>query len=79
VCASESFAFLTRWVPAPEAATPKATTTPPEAAVYRRLIVGDSTGSKATRLLKRGAIGLAVFSLARWAWSRHRRQTPEPS
>ena len=72
-CASESFSYITRWVPAPERrAQPR--TTAPEAAAYRRLLVADAVRPKAVRLLKRGAIGLAAISLARWAW-RHNRET----
>ena len=69
-CASEVFAYLTRWVPAPDRRpsppTPSAGTE--DAAVYRRLLVADAIRPKAVRLLKRGAVGLAAVSLARWLW-----------
>jgi hypothetical protein len=71
-CASESFAFLERWVPAPDGSRPPKAQPPPEAAVYRRLMVADAMRPKAYRLLKRGAIGLMAVSLARWAWRRHK-------
>jgi hypothetical protein len=73
-CASETFAFLTRWIPAPEGArkpSPPAAT--PETKVYRSLLVADATRPKASRLLRQGALGLTVISLARWAWRRHHR------
>jgi len=77
-CASESFAFLERWVPAPAGARPPKAQAPPEAAVYRRLMVADAMRPKAYKLLKRGAIGLMAVSLARWAWRRsHEAVEPE--
>lgn len=39
-----------------------------EAAIYRRLAVGEAVAPKAGRLLKRGAVGLAAISFARWLW-----------
>ena len=78
VCASESFAFISRWIPAPERRTgSRSTAPPPEAAVYRELLsAGGGDVPKAGRLLKRGAIGLATISLAGWLWRRHSRQKP---
>jgi hypothetical protein len=77
-CMSESFVYLTRWVSpsSPDAKAPPRPKVPPsaEAATYRRLIVADAMRPKAYRLLKRGAIGLTVISLARWAWRRHKSQ-----
>jgi hypothetical protein len=73
-CASETFAYLTRWIPAPESSRPSKPEPPPEAAVYRRLLVAESTRPKAGRLLKQGALGVAAFSLARWAWRRRKRR-----
>lgn len=80
-CASETFAFISRWVPTPEGRTEsRSTTPPPQAAVYRELLGADEgEGSKARPLLKRGAIGLATISLAGWLWRRHSRQKPELS
>src|SRR5438874_1631720 len=78
VCTSESFAFISRWVPSPERRTGPGTRTPPppappppEAAVYRHLLVADAVRPKAVRFLKRGAVGLAAVSLARWAWRQY--------
>ncbi len=68
VCASESFAFVSRWVPARERRTGPRPATSPEAAAYRRLLVADAVRPKALRLVKRGAVGLAAISLARWLW-----------
>jgi hypothetical protein len=84
-CASESFAFITRWVPSPSAdasqpATPLAPrperrerpAQPLEPATretldtYRQLLDGQSPSP--WTFVKRGAVGLALFGLAGWAW-----------
>lgn len=73
VCASETFTFITRWVPAPERRKRPRATTSPEAEVYRQL-TGDE-GSKG-HLLKRTAMGLTVLGLAGWLLGR--RKPPRP-
>ena len=71
VCASESFAYISRWIPAPERrAHPRAVPSPESADVYRELLHGDRHPSGATRWIRRGALGLAAVGLAGWAWSR---------
>jgi hypothetical protein len=74
-CASESFAYLSRWVsqPAPQISKPPQLS--PTAAAYRRLTVADSLRPKAMRLAKQGAVGFAVLSLARWLWREHQRRS----
>ena len=84
VCASESFAFISRWVGVPERRqNPRPATPSTEAAAYRRLLVADAVKPKALRLLKRGAVGLTVISLARYFWRRtndlHQRAPKGPS
>ena len=70
LCASETFAFITRWVPAPERRarprTPDATK-PEELQAYRLML---EPGQQATgwKLVRRGALGLALFGVAGWAW-----------
>jgi hypothetical protein len=66
VCASESYAFLTRWIPVHERrerTREPIAEAPPE----------DSTTA---RWMKRGATGLAVLAVSRWIWHATRPQTP---
>ncbi len=57
VCASDAFAFLTRWIPAVERRG--ATRPPPQAAPPAR---------RNYRLVKNGAIGVALVAAGRWLW-----------
>jgi hypothetical protein len=72
VCASETFEYVVRWIPVPERRVRPRQQPPEEAVVYRRLLVADAVRPKAGRLLKRGALGLAALSVARWMWRQHR-------
>lgn len=81
VCASETFAYITRWVPIPRRPEPhpaRRTEAPEQVRDYQRLLVAETAAPKRARLLKRGAIGLALVSVARWAWVRHRRGQSHP-
>jgi hypothetical protein len=71
-CASNTFAFMTRWVPAPERRrlARVATVNSADAAAYRRLLTADALRPKALDLLKKGALGLAAVSVGRWLWRR---------
>lgn len=73
VCGSETFAYLSRWVPAPEGTRSTRPTSSPQAEVYRNLLDGGTTQH---RLLKRGLLGLTALGLAGWAWRSHR-ETPK--
>jgi len=79
ICASETFAFLTRWIqpgsPDPRRAAARVLERPEakeKLETYRRLVVGDAVRPKAGRLLRRGALVFAAVSLARWGWRRTR-------
>ena len=63
-CASETFTFITRWVPAPErrSGAPRPTTSP-EAEVYRRLVAKEPQPSSGKRMLKQGMVGLTALGL----------------
>lgn len=79
VCGSETFTFITRWVPPAEGRRRPRPTTSPEADVYRRLIDDDATPSTGRRLLQHGVVGLTALGLAGLFWrSREpRKDTPE--
>lgn len=67
-CGSESFAYLSRWVPTPdESARPPRPATSEQAEVFREILASDA-GSPNRRLLKRGLLGLTAIGLAGWAW-----------
>jgi hypothetical protein len=77
ICSSESFAYISRWIPAPERRmTPRPAEPAPQAAqaeMYRQLLASDRSdrASPATsRWLKRGVFGLAAGSAAAWALKR---------
>jgi len=67
VCASEAFAFLSRWVPAPERRIRPRPTTSPEAETYRELL---APNRQPRPWIKRGLVGLTIVGLAGWAWKR---------
>ena len=62
VCASESFAYLIRWVPADERRTRSRARAQPRT---------DGTAEQSGRaagLVGRGALGLALVAAGRWLW-----------
>ena len=66
LCASETFVFITRWVPAPERRQkPRSSAPPPspEVDTYRELL-NQQDDSAGWRFVKRGAMGLALFGVA---------------
>jgi hypothetical protein len=77
VCASEAFAYLTRWVPAPERRIQPRPTTSPEAELYRQLTAPDVSAAKRGQLLKQSALGVMIIGVAGWIWRWNRRQ-PTP-
>jgi hypothetical protein len=73
-CASESFAYLTRWVPVPERrARPRPTDVANRETVdtYREMLTPER--KSAWSLVQRGAVGLAIFGVAGWMWRRNTR------
>ena len=68
-CASETFTFLTRWVPSPEPRKERPEHTSPQVEIYRNLLGGNNaSGSNRTRMLKQGLIGLTAVGLFGWLW-----------
>jgi hypothetical protein len=67
VCASESFVYLTRWVPVEERRTRRPR--PPSVA---------AEPSRTARWAKRGAVGIAAIAASRWLWQATRRPDDVP-
>jgi hypothetical protein len=67
VCGSESFTYISRWVPVPEADRPKRVERTEQANVYRELLAGEPPSRKRS-LLKGGLLGLTALGIAGWAW-----------
>lgn len=67
ICASESFAYVTRWVPIPEPRQPRPDSSP-EAEVYRQLVSETPQPSRGKRLLKHGAVALTAIGVIGWLW-----------
>jgi hypothetical protein len=72
ICGSESFAYISRWIPAPERRSkPRPLEPSPDVETYRQLLAPERAQPSASRWLKRGAFGLAAVSAAAWVlkWS----------
>ena len=75
-CASESFAFLKRWVKAPEARVHEAAEnesraeSAERAATYRALLAANNESTRTRRLVRGGVVGLAVLGAAGWLLQR---------
>jgi hypothetical protein len=72
MCASESFTFITRWVPAPERrerARPQEPARPEELQAYRTLLdPAYKPNGRGWQLVRQGAVGLALVGVAGWLW-----------
>ena len=78
ICASETFAFITRWVPVPERRSrPRPVEQPSETATAYREMLEPVDGTP-WRAIRRGAVGLALVGVAGWLWRRNNetRDTP---
>jgi hypothetical protein len=76
VCASESFSYMSRWVPAPERRPPPRPTTSPEAEIYRRL-VQPPPPSRGKTILTNGVLGLTAVGLVGWFVNSRRKKEEE--
>ena len=76
VCASETFSFIMRWVPAPERRARPRPETSEKAEVYQQLISPESRPSTRRPLMTRAVVGLTALSVAGWLW---RRSAPRPA
>ena len=67
-CASDAFAFLTRWIPVADRRT---TPRPPR----RQEPSSNGGGGTASKLMTGGAMGLVLVAAGRWLWKATK---PEP-
>ncbi len=74
VCASEIFAYISRWVPAPERRAGPRPQQPSESSTLRSSRTS-SPPSRGGRLLKGSVVGLTAVGLAGWFFGRR----PGPS
>ena len=65
ICASESFAYLSRWIPVEERRSRRRSVRPASA-----------PKSPVTRWAQRGAVGLAAIALSGWLWQSSRPESP---
>jgi hypothetical protein len=71
-CASETFTYMTRWIPAPERRGRPRPATSPEAEMFRSLMGNEPAPSPSPapaashRRLKQGVVGLTALGLAGW-------------
>jgi hypothetical protein len=77
VCASESFAAMTRWVPTVERRGRPRPIVAPEADAYRAFAASDVPSSRGRQLLKTGALGLTAVGLIGWLL-RSSKPAPKP-
>lgn len=72
VCASETFAFMTRWVPAPERRERprrQEPSRPVELQAYRTLLDAEhKPNGRGWALARQGAMGIALIGVAGWLW-----------
>src|SRR5262245_66244770 len=66
LCSSETFEYISRWVPAPERRRQPRPSTAVD--TYRELLSPTVSQSAAARWLRRGAIGAAAIAALGWAW-----------
>ena len=80
LCASETFVFMTRWVPVPDRRqkprSPEPPPSPETLDTYRELL-NPPSDSAGWRFVKRGAMGLALFGVASLVFRKRDEQKPD--
>jgi hypothetical protein len=70
LCGSETFAYVIRWIPAPERRSPARPSTDAERVEAYQQLLGSGTESKMGKWTKRGVWGAAALLATGWIWSR---------
>jgi hypothetical protein len=78
VCGSESFTYISRWVPVPDTERPKRPERSEQANIYRELLEGGEPPSRTRKLLRGGLLGLTALGIAGWAWRSSRANGKNP-
>lgn len=69
VCASEVFAYLSRWIPSPGGRQRPSPAAPPEAEAYREMTTPAEPSARGRlRMLVPGMLGVGALGLAGWIW-----------
>jgi hypothetical protein len=79
VCGSESFTYISRWVPVPDAERPHRPSPASEQAMVYRELLSNEPSSRGRKLLKGGLLGLTALGLAGWAWRSTRTNGKDPT
>lgn len=66
LCTSETFALISRWVPAPDRRTRPRPESNPRVEAYRALTDTEARPSNAVRRLKQGVLGLTALGVIGW-------------
>ena len=67
-CGSESFTYISRWVPVPDVERPPRQEPTEHSKLYGELLAGGEPPARGRMLLKRGLLGLTALGVAGWAW-----------
>jgi hypothetical protein len=77
ICGSESFAYIMRWIPAPERRLTARPERPPnDVETYRQLLAADAASPKTHQWLKRGAVVAAAVTVAGWLFRPPSKKAP---
>jgi hypothetical protein len=75
-CSSESFALLSKWVPAPERrAQPRPPGRDEDPEIYRQLLKAGTDEAARSRRWLQGGVLLAALSAGGWLWQRNAKRT----
>jgi hypothetical protein len=80
ICSSESFAYISRWVPVPERRQrprPEPDPQPSKAETLKQLLAADAVKPGMKRWVRRGAFGVAALGVAGWLLQRGGGGSPE--